>query len=179
MASRVDFQHGNSVANGANGIDGNTVPNKEPNDLLCLLSAFDEKGLSRNAEVLSEHQKSLPLMSEEEGTKYLADLAHTINNRRSYFPWRRFCTASRLEELVKFLDSGVSKFVRAGKALSLGFVFAGQGAQWHSMGRELLSYTVFRTSLEAADNYLCELGSTWSLLGMWNRIVTDVSLSCG
>ena len=180
MASRVDFQHGNGFTNGengANGINGTTITNEEPNELLFLLSAFDEKGLSRNAEVLSEHLKSLPLMSEEEGTKYLADLAHTINNRRSYFPWRSFCTASRLEELVKFLDSGVSEPVRAGKALSLGFVFTGQGAQWHAMGRELLSHTVFRTSLEAADNYLCELGSSWSLLGRWNRIVTDVPLT--
>lgn len=66
--------------------------------------------------------------------------------------------------------SGISKPVRVRKPLALGFVFTGQGAQWHAMGRELLVYPVFRESIEAADEYMKILGSPWSLLGQYCSI---------
>ncbi|KAK7714826.1 putative PKS-like protein biosynthetic cluster [Diaporthe eres] len=48
------------------------------------------------------------------------------------------------------------------------------GAQWASMGVELLAFAVFRESVEYADAYLRSIGSTWSalalvdLLSSWN-----------
>lgn len=52
--------------------------------------------------------------------------------------------------------------------LQLGFVFTGQGAQWHAMGRELYGqqhgYPVYRSAVERADRCLRKLGSHWSLV---------------
>lgn len=47
----------------------------------------------------------------------------------------------------------------------IGFVFTGQGAQWASMGIELMQHPVFRNSMEAADHYLQhELDCGWSAI---------------
>lgn len=45
---------------------------------------------------------------------------------------------------------------------SLGFVFTGQRAQWYAMGRELLGYLVFKSSVEGATTFLGSLGCAWS-----------------
>ncbi|RDA91337.1 hypothetical protein CP533_0018 [Ophiocordyceps camponoti-saundersi (nom. inval.)] len=44
------------------------------------------------------------------------------------------------------------------------FVFTGSGAQWFSMGRELLAYHVFRDSLAASAALLKEMGCEWDLM---------------
>ena len=52
------------------------------------------------------------------------------------------------------------------KPARLGFVFNGQGAQWHAMGRELIAtYPMFTESLRKADIILKEFGAPWSLEG--------------
>lgn len=51
--------------------------------------------------------------------------------------------------------------------LQIGFVFTGQGAQWHAMGRELYGqhgYAVYTSALDRADRYLRRLGAHWSLV---------------
>ncbi|WEW58678.1 hypothetical protein PRK78_004146 [Emydomyces testavorans] len=137
--------------------------------LLFLLSAFDESGILRNSESLLAHLRALPLMSEAESAQYISDLAYTLCSKRSQFSWRNFCIASTLEELVSNLRAGFPKSIRSGRSSGLGFVFTGQGAQWYAMGRELLIYSVFRESLEAADDYIRSLGSTWSLFDELQR----------
>lgn len=67
----------------------------------------------------------------------------------------------------QILDSEFSRPQNASRAPRIGFVFSGQGAQWHAMGRELINtYPVFREALQEADSHLRELGATWSLVGM-------------
>ena len=48
---------------------------------------------------------------------------------------------------------------------SLGFIFTGQGAQWHTIGAELFEYRVFRTAIKYLDYVLGVLPNTpsWSL----------------
>lgn len=134
--------------------------------ILFPLSAFDEGGVSRNARSLAAHLKNLPPMGSDEETKYLTDLAYTLCNSRSDFAWRDHCITSSVSELIGYLESEFPKPSRAGKSNNLGFVFTGQGAQWYAMGRELFVYPIFKKSIEAADQYIKLLGSSWSLVGM-------------
>lgn len=63
--------------------------------------------------------------------------------------------------MIRIKTSGL---LRSRSAPVISFVFTGQGAQWSGMGRELLGYPVFRTSLEQATKYLQTLGCSWSLI---------------
>lgn len=96
---------------------------------------------------------------------YQNDLAYTLGERRSAFPWVAATSASSTTELVRLIDAGKMKPKRRNDPPKLGFVFTGQGAQWWAMGRELIhAYPVFRETLYEADGYLREFGATWSLI---------------
>jgi acyl transferase domain-containing protein len=69
-------------------------------------------------------------------------------------------------ELVEKMEAPSCVPKQVSKAPKIGFVFAGQGAQWFAMGRELLgSYPSFQETLAAADRTYRDLGADWSLLG--------------
>jgi acyl transferase domain-containing protein len=109
------------------------------------------------------HLQGLP--SHEDESRYIADLAYTLSEKRSRLAWRSFAVASSLDQLVQSLEQGLTKPVRSRRSPKIGFVFTGQGAQWYAMGRELLYYPVFRGSLENADSAFRNLGSTWLIVG--------------
>ena len=129
-----------------------------------IFSSSDEVGIKRTIEAYSEHLSAKSLSDEN---KYLDDLAYTLSEKRTMFPWKGFVVAASLQELLKRLPDATrrAKHTRKGNVPKLGFVFTGQGAQWHAMGRELLVYPVFRRSLEDASAYLDELDSPWHLIG--------------
>lgn len=133
-------------------------------DLIFLLSAADEQGIERQAEALSEY---LGQSGKVASQKDLRNLAFTLSNRRSVLPWKSYALASTVEELQARLIDGRHKPVRASESPQLCFVFTGQGAQWPSMGAELLAYPRFKESMQVADLYLQSLGCTWSILGMY------------
>ena len=130
---------------------------------LFVLSAFDEHSGIRQAERLAEY---IETHSDNYSGHFLADLEFTLGERRSKLPWRAGIHANSLSQLIETLDTGRIKFTKALKAPTIGFLFTGQGAQWHAMGRELIStYRVFHESLLLADKYLRRFGASWSLLG--------------
>lgn len=96
------------------------------------------------------------------------DLAYTLAVRRSRFRWVIAVRAKSLAELSEKLQSQSLKLLHAAeKKPRLGFVFNGQGAQWHAMGRELIhAYPVFRDAINNANKVLKGYGATWSILGM-------------
>ena len=97
-------------------------------------------------------------------SEFLHSLAHTLNERRTIFDWRSYVVADSTPSLLEKVKNGFPKLPRASKNPSCAFVFTGQGAQWHAMGRELQTQPIFRASLKAADLYLASLGSQWSVL---------------
>lgn len=131
------------------------------------ISAHDKEGLGRVKLALAEYLavKSVQLSGSMERSRFLDDLAFTLSERRSHLQWKTYFTASSLEDLSAALlaDNTTLPTRPSSRKPRLGFVFTGQGAQWASMGMELMRYPVFRDSIEAADLYLQhELGCKWS-----------------
>lgn len=114
--------------------------------------------------------------------KYLADnksidlrnLVDTLNFKRSVFPFRKSFSATTVETLLSKMEAAVAKSdniasvsVTPAEGKILG-VFTGQGAQWPTMGRELIKNSAFaRRILEKLQNALDSLPEadqpTWSI----------------
>ena len=93
----------------------------------------------------------------------MEDMAHTLATRRTIFGYRSFATASSLEDLVETLRDGLPKLGRVSKADNVIWVFTGQGAQWPTMGLELLAHPTFRASLDRTQATLEQCGCTWNV----------------
>jgi len=111
---------------------------------IITLSSHDNATLSRN---IRQH---LPEMR-----KYnLADLAYTLNTRRSKLARRAFAVVSERD-----LDTLEEKDFTIGvnhKAVNkVAFIFTGQGAQWAGVGTEAMrNFTVFRDTIRRLDAVL-------------------------
>lgn len=131
---------------------------------LLVLSASDEDGILRQARDLrAVFECSRPTENHDE---ILHDISFTLNTRRTLLDWKSYSVVSSLAE-ISDLKASLSSATRkvADGTPRLGFVFTGQGAQWPKMGFELLTWPVFRASLERSQDYLTAFGCTWSLFG--------------
>ncbi|OBT78885.1 Type I Iterative Polyketide synthase (PKS) [Pseudogymnoascus sp. 05NY08] len=127
------------------------------------VSANEEKLAVTLAKSFAEHLATIP--TDTTDTAYLDNLAYTLHTRRTTLPWTVAVVASSIAELATKLEApGLKPTRRAAETPKLGFVFTGQGAQWAGMGRELLSYPVFKDVVTKADGILASLGAPWSLL---------------
>ncbi|RAR00022.1 polyketide synthase PksJ [Stemphylium lycopersici] len=125
---------------------------------LLVLSAFDERSVNRFSTALQKWISSHSKLDNRH--QLLQDLAYTLVEKRTSFPWKSFCVASTNATAgLKW-----SAPARAKPTPNICFVYTGQGAQWYGMGRELLQYDVYRKSILEADQYLRSLGSSWSLI---------------
>lgn len=129
---------------------------------LFVWSSQDRSGIDRQYKSYIEYLQGR--LKNHSAVDFTARLAYTLGSRRSQLSWRTFCVASSVKEICHSLEE-MPKPIRSSTALSIGFVFTGQGAQWYAMGRELLSHQTFRQSLEDATAYLGSLKCPWSLLG--------------
>lgn len=134
-----------------------------PNPLLFLFSASEQSGLQRWALTYKDFFSTASSCLHD--YTYLLDLAYTLSEKRSSLPWKSFIIANSISAVKEALETGLSKPTRSASVPKLGFVFTGQGAQWHNMGRELFCYPVFKESLAKAEKYFQELGSDWRLIG--------------
>ncbi|KAF3769432.1 hypothetical protein M406DRAFT_245011 [Cryphonectria parasitica EP155] len=133
-----------------------------PASLVYIVSAKDAVAAQKMNQNLARHIREAAMLGTAPPSPI--DLAFTLAECRSRFPWRTAVHAQSLAELADLLDDPSRKVSRAGRKPRLGFVFNGQGAQWHAMGRELIqTYSVFRRSLLAADQILRDYGASWSL----------------
>jgi Ketoacyl-synthetase C-terminal extension len=169
--NRVDGFHAqNSTESDLQPCHGNDASCTQPPSVPKILtfSTMDENGLKRLSSIYDRYFASLnPTKSSD---RYLDRLAHTVNNRRSALLWRSFALVKSVSDLQS-QGLRLSKPRRLISNPRLAFCFTGQGAQWFAMGRELLSFSIFKDSLEDMDAYLSDLGCSWSLLGKPNQIL--------
>ena len=129
---------------------------------LFVWSATDEEGIYRLSNLYSQYFKKILRVNNK---KFVDNLGFTLNTRRSSLAWKSFVVVKSFDDLSS-LNRVMSKPIRATVTRPrLGFVFTGQGAQWYGMGRELLSYPVFKASLLRSQTLLSDLACEWFLLG--------------
>jgi hypothetical protein len=130
---------------------------------VITLSAKDEQAGLTMASNLKDYLQTVRIENEQ---TFFDNLAYTLGQRRSTLTWASAHPAENVSGLIKALDFGKMKPTRRNEAPKIAFVFTGQGAQWHAMGRELIeAYPVFKDCLLEAEGYLREFGCKWSLTG--------------
>ncbi|KAL8960531.1 MAG: hypothetical protein Q9183_005447, partial [Haloplaca sp. 2 TL-2023] len=164
---------------------GNPSPLRSENTSgVLVLSAKTEQACKTMVLNLREYLERHSETTDAE--KLLKAVVYTLGQRRSVFPWiaaHPFSLTSGIDNARKALDSPQFKVVRTSRRPRIGFVFTGQGAQWHAMGRALITdYPIFKASLEEADLCLAQIGAGWSLLEELQRDaehtrVNDASIS--
>ena len=143
--------------------NGDTNLGVEEERRVFVLSAFSELSGKRQAKALGDYLRK---SQAKRPSEVLGDLAFTLSEHRSVWPWKAAFFATSLPQLAEAVTSDNVRFSRLPKAKGLGFIFTGQGAQWHAMGRELIErYPIFKSSLDLADQHLRVLGAPWSLSG--------------
>lgn len=162
----VDQSEAHGLTNGTNGhqiIDQSKV---------IVLSAKDEASTQVMAANLKDYLTTTTI--KDEG-KFLDNLAYTLGERRTRFPWASAQSVQSVSSLVKAIESDKMKPARTTGRPRVGFVFTGQGAQWYAMGRELIeAYPVFKASLLEAQEYLKEFGATFSVMGKLKSLPSSV-----
>lgn len=110
----------------------------------------------------------------------LEDLSSVLQNKRNAFPIRTFFSGSTRDELLQFMDKAIDAASGApngevgtraynsnsGETPGILAIFTGQGAQWASMGRNLIEKCrLFRESIEGCEADLQSLPDppSWSL----------------
>lgn len=127
----------------------------------------------------SSHEKDGIYRIAQGQRPYIADNASDANllpnysytlSRRSALEYKTFIVAQSPAELAAKLaqhqDLPLGRFIADdGKPPRFAMVFCGQGAQWHSMGRELMQYEPYCNSIVGASKYLSKIvGSDFDLL---------------
>ncbi|EXA46383.1 hypothetical protein FOVG_07101 [Fusarium oxysporum f. sp. pisi HDV247] len=137
--------------------DVTTVIDSTPQ--LFVVSASTEKALLSTLENTRQWANTHLL-----NPQTLRSLSYTLGVRKSVLSFRRAIVASTCMELLEELDQMVHP-KRATTLAPLTFVFSGQGAQWHAMGRELIKSSLcFRQSMMAMESTILSEGGSWSLI---------------
>jgi acyl transferase domain-containing protein len=115
--------NGAPETNGEQKANGVLTP---PKNRIFTFSSFDEQGIGRNASKMAHYLQKPRLSNSPSESDLLASLAYTLSDRRSLFPWRSFCVANSLQDLIDKLsaDDGLAA-TRAGNKPRIGFVFTG------------------------------------------------------
>ncbi|KAG8531947.1 Type I Iterative PKS [Bacidia gigantensis] len=128
---------------------------------LLVWSAADKAGIQRLSDTYGGYLRKHAQVT---NATFVDRLAYTLNMRRTSHAWKAFAVVDSFDCMSR-IEEAISSPVRASvDDPRLTFVFTGQGAQWYGMGRELLTYTVFKESLLQSQVYLRDLGCQWLLL---------------
>ncbi|KAL6874558.1 polyketide synthase [Trichoderma longibrachiatum] len=129
---------------------------------LFVLSAHDESAAKRAAEQLGVYIEQHPEVFQK---RLARDMAYTLGERRTHFQWRIAITASSCDELANALNGIGATPAVSSREPKVAFVYTGQGAQWATMGKELMeSHPIFANTVRRCSDYLLEIGAEFSLL---------------
>ncbi|KAF2826264.1 polyketide synthase [Ophiobolus disseminans] len=123
--------------------------------VLLPFSAHNKSSLQANISALSQ------VISQYS----LANIAYTLADRRSKLTQRTFHIVDR-NDVTKGLLGDLQKVSSSPSEVPrLGYVFTGQGAQWHAMGAQLFEYCIFRSAIEHLDYVLSTLpkAPSWTI----------------
>ncbi|ORX93617.1 reducing type I polyketide synthase [Clohesyomyces aquaticus] len=126
---------------------------------LIILSSSDEAGISRQ---ISVHEAYLNGIGALEIPVRLPSYSYTLGTHRTVLPWKSFGVINSLGEISSFASKMSAPIHSPTKAMNLGFIFTGQGAQWPGMGRELLREPIFRASIERSQATIQPFGCMWN-----------------
>ncbi len=127
----------------------NTEPSKRPLQLLTY-AAKSKESIELYSNALSEY-------TSVNGSLWLEDIAYTLNNRNSSFPFRKFIIADNTKNISSaVLNSQFTTKKLTEQVGEIVFMYPGQGAQYINMGKELYaSEPVFKNAMdECAALYL-------------------------
>jgi acyl transferase domain-containing protein len=133
---------------------------------LYVLSANDKASLETQMQRLTVYLEQRPEVFQN---SLLPNLAYTLCQRRSVLSWKIAIPARSSAELISSLAGTSITLSRATQEPRIGFIFTGQGAQWHAMGRKLFdAYPVFTKTMEHVDRCLADMGAEFSLIGKYS-----------
>lgn len=161
---------------------GGNITGKFSEVRLYCYSANDNQGVSR---VMTSHIATLD-STQKNIEEFLRNYSYTLGCRRSNLEYKGFIVAASAADLVNKIrgfDMGSVTRSLSKSPPNLGFIFCGQGAQWAQMGKDLMSFNVYSTSLKEASCFLeIALGSRFDLLkeilrGVENTRISDPEIS--
>ncbi|KAF5577038.1 polyketide synthase [Fusarium pseudocircinatum] len=157
------YQSCNGAANGHSttqlaSLNKSSAPTDGTTPQLIVFSASTEKSLLSTIQNTKQWANT-HLLSRQ----ILRSLSYTLAVRKSALSFRRAIVASTPVELLEELDQ-ITHPKRAASLAPLTFVFSGQGAQWHAMGRELINSShCFRQSMMDMEDTIRQERGSWRL----------------
>jgi acyl transferase domain-containing protein len=135
-----------------------------------VFSSADQAGLSRLSNAYGstlngklQAEKLIDMKTSTVSCISTADLAYTLGSRRSALDHRTFVVSKSITDLIVQLQGRLPALRRTAKTNNVFFIFTGQGAQWATMGKELIDHRAYRQSLEASQASLDVFGCKWSV----------------
>lgn len=129
---------------------------------LFVLSTANEESLPRLVSQVGIYMETHPELFDP---RICRNMAFTLGERRSHLPYRVAMVADSLDALAQTMNTMLIRPQRVSKVPRVAFVFTGQGAQWPTMGTELLgSHPVFAKTVQAASDFLRRIDPTLSLV---------------
>ncbi|OIW25172.1 hypothetical protein CONLIGDRAFT_690934 [Coniochaeta ligniaria NRRL 30616] len=142
---------------------------------LLVLSAHDEGAAKRVASQIGVYIEQHPEIFQK---RLLSDMAYTLGERRTHFPWRIAVAASSCDELTVALNNAATVPRRASTTPKIAFAYTGQGAQWPQMGQELMhTHPIFANILNDAADCLRRLGADFDLLSEISKSKEESNIS--
>ncbi|KAJ5314084.1 uncharacterized protein N7443_000968 [Penicillium atrosanguineum] len=142
--------------------NGEGLENTDPlTRRVYVVSGSDKQAASKLGKQLAAYLDLNPPIFTD---SLMENMAYTLGQRRTLLPWRLAVSVTSHKELNTFISNDPEP-VRSSREPTIGFVFTGQGAQYHGMGKELLeTYPVFQQTMKTVDAYLKTLGATFSII---------------